>query len=1322
MNILISKNKYEKKLKAYFSAFLIFGFVFAQIAMPLSVAYAVEAGDEQPVENVQEITKPEEEPQVQQDSVNNIQPMATIVAKKVVCSAESDLPNWGAGGPDITSTTASDYVASHQSCHLEPWTFEWAPSSTPNPGSNELSGGASWTAFTDSVSVPVPSNPSYIWVREQLPDTYIPFSDDKTAPFDDNVSAEMYCGTDVLNYDNYDRVDNMVADHTYNCVGFNVLKVQPQQCDFVSDTTNITQTNSNATETWTHSAWVHSSLLGNVAKWIWNAYKVLNPTSDETETFTKSFNVSGPISSAMLQIAADNGYIVKINGDVVIDKFTIEHNYESLNGPIDVSSYLDEGTNTIEITVKNFALADSTSESNPAGLLYKLSVSAASCSDVPPPPPQCDANALTDFYSDTSTQVDGHDAVPVDFIHEAWITSIPGATWIWSEANVVDPEVETTKVFTKHFNIIGTPKESSITLATDNTNVVEVNGTEICADETGQTFYGTPAVCTIPASVLVNGDNELKITVKNWTNGPGDNLENNPAGLLYKLSINNDECVVPPPTPQTSTVTMCKTDDAESATPLSGWTLMLKGDSVEDLSVNSNSSSGTNTTNPLIAGVSYIAQAVGTWLNQGGANPVDTEYSTTDGWTTHMDGYTGYSTDILELQIDNKFDPNSNWGAYNPLHKYAQSFIPTGTTSNFRIFDGTGTTQNESWFGDNSGSLDVNISKGYAGITGKDGCVVFNDVPYGQYTVDEIAQDGWSNVSGLVDVSIDQPTENFTVVNHDDSIIQEPTTGSIEITKYVCPTDTSVVRSANGVNGTIPEGCELQEGKTFGYVHGEQTDANSPYPELGESLTEGGSTNVNGKLIISDLDPTGRYLVAESDGSGNKLSAGDILGLYCEGDGDTSDNNDNQELTFVTAGESTHCVAYNKAQDNGGGGDEETTSFHTTIVKDSDMNGWAFINDQTNTPSITGSFATGPDTAPLGNGSANLVISNSSQGEYFGTAYPGTLLSQITSLKYSTYRTSGDPALATSIQLNIDKDSTDADLSWQGRLVYEPYFTQTVSTGVWQDWDALNDSAGTGTGNWWFSNGALGTFTGCIQADPCTWAEVLAALPNGAIHSTLGAIGFKAGSGWSSFDGNVDKLVLGIKTGLNTHTETYDFEPTVAEQETFVCSDGIDNDNDGLIDYPADPGCVDAQDNDESNIPNGSSKIIGGGGGGLLNYAKQPEGEVLGATTSCGIYLDDFLKLGKKNNKEQVKKLQTFLNDYLHLDPKIKVDGIFGLNTFKAVVKFQESESQFVLKPWVGLTLKDAKKGTGWVYKTTVTRINNIMCPELNLSIPPLTI
>lgn len=42
---------------------------------------------------------------------------------------------------------------------------------------------------------------------------------------------------------------------------------------------------------------------------------------------------------------------------------------------------------------------------------------------------------------------------------------------------------------------------------------------------------------------------------------------------------------------------------------------------------------------------------------------------------------------------------------------------------------------------------------------------------------------------------------------------------------------------------------------------------------------------------------------------------------------------------------------------------------------------------------------------------------------------------------------------------------------------------------------------------------------------------------------------------------------------------------------TYACSDGRDNDGDGLTDFPLDPGCQSAQDDDEYNIPKGSQGL-----------------------------------------------------------------------------------------------------------------------------------
>ena len=51
--------------------------------------------------------------------------------------------------------------------------------------------------------------------------------------------------------------------------------------------------------------------------------------------------------------------------------------------------------------------------------------------------------------------------------------------------------------------------------------------------------------------------------------------------------------------------------------------------------------------------------------------------------------------------------------------------------------------------------------------------------------------------------------------------------------------------------------------------------------------------------------------------------------------------------------------------------------------------------------------------------------------------------------------------------------------------------------------------------------------------------------------------------------------------------------PTTSSPE---CSDGQDNDGDGLTDYPADPGCTSVSDTDETDPPPGGEKVIAAAG------------------------------------------------------------------------------------------------------------------------------
>ena len=69
------------------------------------------------------------------------------------------------------------------------------------------------------------------------------------------------------------------------------------------------------------------------------------------------------------------------------------------------------------------------------------------------------------------------------------------------------------------------------------------------------------------------------------------------------------------------------------------------------------------------------------------------------------------------------------------------------------------------------------------------------------------------------------------------------------------------------------------------------------------------------------------------------------------------------------------------------------------------------------------------------------------------------------------------------------------------------------------------------------------------------------------------------------------------------------------------------------------------------------------------------------------------------------------------------VDGFFGIETREAVERFQLEYKEEVLRPWVEAGIhNDENIPTGYVFETTRRWINLIMCPELGLSMPDLSI
>lgn len=216
-------------------------------------------------------------------------------------------------------------------------------------------------------------------------------------------------------------------------------------------------------------------------------------------------------------------------------------------------------------------------------------------------------------------------------------------------------------------------------------------------------------------------------------------------------------------------------------------------------------------------------------------------------------------------------------------------------------------------------------------------------------------------------------------------------------------------------------------------------------------------------------------------------------------------------------------------------------------------------------------------------------------------------------------------------------------------------------------------------------------------------------------------------SGDCNASGHVTLVAGETKTCVITNNDAGTAPPQPA-----ACADGKDNDEDDKIDM-SDPGCSSTEDADETDTPPAPS---GGGNGPLSGAGTAPggggngpivaQGIVLGASTStpgvlgvnCNALLTTYLRKGRANNVQEVKKLQEFLNK--EVGAGLPVTGFFGPLTEAAVNKFQIKYSSDVLTPWLTHGLPNSQSATGYVYKTTQRKINLVHCSSLSIPMPTL--
>lgn len=117
------------------------------------------------------------------------------------------------------------------------------------------------------------------------------------------------------------------------------------------------------------------------ASWIW--WTDPTPASelgvDTTYTFQKTFDWMGPIDGAILNlyVGADNSYQVSLNGHPVGGD-SAEWNFTTATqdtySGTQVSQYIQQGQNVLEIKVKNMLRPAGQTWDNPGGLLYKFTI------------------------------------------------------------------------------------------------------------------------------------------------------------------------------------------------------------------------------------------------------------------------------------------------------------------------------------------------------------------------------------------------------------------------------------------------------------------------------------------------------------------------------------------------------------------------------------------------------------------------------------------------------------------------------------------------------------------------------------------------------------------------------------------------------------------------------------------------------------------------------------------------------------------------------------------------------------------------------------
>lgn len=219
-----------------------------------------------------------------------------------------------------------------------------------------------------------------------------------------------------------------------------------------------------------------------------------------------------------------------------------------------------------------------------------------------------------------------------------------------------------------------------------------------------------------------------------------------------------------------------------------------------------------------------------------------------------------------------------------------------------------------------------------------------------------------------------------------------------------------------------------------------------------------------------------------------------------------------------------------------------------------DPNAWFIYNDENDTIDNTlGSLVVGPDSPPLGTGSAQISVTGTERRNLATYQFSGTPLASIGTLRYSTYNPSagngGSANRSGYLQFNADFNGSD---TWQRRLLFLPTDNGAVIQNTWQEWDTLNN----GNALWRYSGltwpagiGEPGTTPGTT---PKTWNVILSTYPGVRVRVTDSFLGIRVGEPYA--DGYTENLDA-VKFGTPSSLTFFNFDPL--DFDRFVDDDGM---------------------------------------------------------------------------------------------------------------------------------------------------------------------